>query len=271
MAAILINGNGYEDVTAQRDADFYGGLTNDTTGIMQIGEKMRAEVINNTVRVYDGVILTKEGRRVQIDYGEYVDFTIPAGTAGATNYYIIGFKLITAANDSQTCEQFVQLMNSESETISEGALRDGDSEVYISLYRISRTDDVTAIHGSRKLLPHFLSLANEDMYYRPGTVHTLKWAGGGYFTNSRTAAIFSLPLNRIHPDVASAIVNACTISIMQNGTAVVSNASRNQFSAVTVEIADNCLIITATRSSGFSGIDNNSPFGVRASMEIAFR
>ena len=93
MAARLINGNKFDDVTAQVDADFYGGLTGGITGIMQIGRGMAAEIINNIPRVYDGVILTKEGRRIQIDYDDYVDFTIPAGEANTTAYYIIGFKL----------------------------------------------------------------------------------------------------------------------------------------------------------------------------------
>ena len=80
MAAQLINGNGFEGCTAQVDADFYEGIFGTETGILTVGQKMRAEMVNNQPRVYDGVILTKEGRRIQIDYGAYQDFTIPAGT-----------------------------------------------------------------------------------------------------------------------------------------------------------------------------------------------
>ena len=60
MAAQLINGNGFEGCTAQVDADFYEGIFGTETGILTVGQKMRAEMVNNRPRVYDGVILTKE-------------------------------------------------------------------------------------------------------------------------------------------------------------------------------------------------------------------
>lgn len=139
MAAQLINGNGFEGCTAQVDADFYEGIFGTETGILTVGQKMRAEMVNNQPRVYDGVILTKEGRRIQIDYGTYQDFTIPAGTTGVTAYYIIGFKLVTNSDDTQTCEPFVRAVGGPSTTITEGELRSGAAEVYVSLYRITQT------------------------------------------------------------------------------------------------------------------------------------
>lgn len=139
MAAQLINGNGFEGCTAQVDADFYEGIFGTETGILTVGQKMRAEMVNNQPRVYDGVILTKEGRRIQIDYGTYQDFTIPAGTTGVTAYYIIGFKLVTNSDDTQTCEPFVRAVSGPSATITEGELRSGAAEVYVSLYRITQT------------------------------------------------------------------------------------------------------------------------------------
>lgn len=138
MAAQLINGNGFEGCTAQVDADFYEGIFGTETGILTVGQKMRAEMVNNRPRVYDGVILTKEGRRIQIDYGTYQDFTIPAGTTGVTAYYIIGFKLVTNSDDTQTCEPFVRAVSGPGTTITEGELRSGAAEVYVSLYRITQ-------------------------------------------------------------------------------------------------------------------------------------
>lgn len=150
MAAQLINGNGFEGCTAQVDADFYEGIFGTETGILTVGQKMKAEMVNNQPRVYDGVILTKEGRRIQIDYGAYQDFTIPAGTTGVTAYYIIGFKLVTNSNDTQTCEPFVRAVSGPSTTIPEGELRTGAAEVYVSVYRVTQVG-TTNILGNRML------------------------------------------------------------------------------------------------------------------------
>lgn len=151
--ATLINGNGFDGVTAAIDADFYGGLTGELTGILPIGRQMDATMINNSPRVYDGVIVTKEGRRIQIDYDSYDDFSIPEGTEGVTAYYIIGYKLTVGSNDAETCEQFVQAMNSASATIEEDMLKDGNAEVYISLYRVTQFGTTNTL-GSL-LLPKF--------------------------------------------------------------------------------------------------------------------
>ena len=155
--AKLINGNGSEGITAQIDADFWSGFTGGVTGIMPAGEQMAATIVDNQPRIADGVLLTKEGRRVQIDADGYEDFTIPAGVDGVTAYYIIGFKLVTAANDLQTAEIFVQQTTADG-TIAEGAIRDGDTEVYISLYRIVQTGTINTI--GECLVPVFSPLGS---------------------------------------------------------------------------------------------------------------
>lgn len=162
MAAKLINGNGFTGVTAARDADFYEGIFGTTTGVLDVGEKMRAVMSGNTPRVYDGVILTKEGRRIQIDYGEHVDFTIPTGTSGVTAYYIIGFKLVTNPNDTQTCEAFVQAVSSPTDVIAEEMLKDGNAEVYISLQRITQTGTSNAL--GERLLPEINTQNRTPVY-----------------------------------------------------------------------------------------------------------
>ena len=162
MPAKLINGNGVTGVTAQVDADFYEGLFGTGTCILSTGQRMTAAIVDNTPRVYDGVVLTKEGRRIQIDYGDHEDFTIPAGASGVTAYYIIGFKLVTASNDTQSCEPFVRAMTNATGTIPENTLKDGNSEVYISLYRIIQTDGINAIGD--KLLPQGMSALANTIY-----------------------------------------------------------------------------------------------------------
>lgn len=137
--ATLINGNGNPRIYAAQDADLIATLAGDITGIAQIGNMFAATAVDaNTISVADGVIVTKEGRRIQLDAGSTDMFVIPTGTTGVTNYYIIGYKLTTQSDDSQVAETFVQLMSSSSETIPEDTFRAGATDVYVSLYRVQQ-------------------------------------------------------------------------------------------------------------------------------------
>lgn len=150
--AKLINGNGNPAVYAAQDADLIASICGDTTCIAAVGSEYAATQEDaNTIGLADGVIITKEGRRIQLDAG-YTDlFTIPTGTAGTTSYYIIGYKLKTESDSRQTCETFVQKMNSSSATIPEDTFRGGASEVYVSVYRV--TQNGLNIQTIAKLLP----------------------------------------------------------------------------------------------------------------------
>lgn len=137
--AKLINGNGNPAIYAAEDADMIAALAGDVTGIARVGNQFEAtEEDANTIGLADGVIITKEGRRIQLDAGQTDLFTIPSGSTGVTNYYIIGYKLTTAADSTQVCENFVQKMNSSSETITEDTFRGGATDVYVSLYRVTQ-------------------------------------------------------------------------------------------------------------------------------------
>lgn len=137
--AKLINGNGNPAIYAAEDADMIAALAGDVTGIARVGNQFEAtEEDANTIGLADGVIITKEGRRIQLDAGQTDLFTIPSGSTGVTNYYIIGYKLTTAADSTQVCENFVQKMNSSSETITENTFRGGATDVYVSLYRVTQ-------------------------------------------------------------------------------------------------------------------------------------
>ena len=150
--ATLINGNGNPAVYANQDADLIASICGDTTCISAVGSQFAATQEDaNTIGLADGVIITKEGRRIQLDVG-YTDlFTIPTGTAGTTSYYIIGYKLTTGSDSKQTCETFVQKMNSSSETITEDTFRGGASDVYVSVYRV--VQDGLNIDSITGLLP----------------------------------------------------------------------------------------------------------------------
>lgn len=162
--AKLINGNGNPAIYAAEDADLIASLAGNVTCISNVGNKYAAtEEDATTIRLDDGVIITKEGRRIQLESGESDTFYIPTGTSGQTNYYIIGYKLVQNADSTQVAEQFVQKMNSSSETITEDTFRSGATEVYVSVYRVTQVGfTIDSISG---LLPELLDNAsiNEDI------------------------------------------------------------------------------------------------------------
>ena len=150
--ATLINGDGNVAVYAAQDADWFAGVEGNVTKILNIGLKMAYEIEDaNTIAVKNGVIVTKEGRRIQVDAGSIDEFTIPTGAQGVTKYYIIGYHLYTDASSNQLCETFVQLMANDTDTIPEDTFRGGSDEVYVSLYRV--TQDGITLSTVQSLLP----------------------------------------------------------------------------------------------------------------------
>lgn len=184
--AKLINGNGNPAIYAAEDADLIASLAGNVTCIANVGNKYAAtEEDATTIRLDDGVIVTKEGRRIQLEAGESDTFYIPTGTSGQTNYYIIGYKLVQNADSTQVAEQFVQKMNSSSETITEDTFRSGATEVYVSVYRVTQVGfTIDSISG---LLPELLDNAsikdnidqiNSDLpYSKIVTGSKANWAG----------------------------------------------------------------------------------------------
>lgn len=157
--ATLVNGNGNPAVYAQQDADLYVGVMGTTSCIMSVGSKFAATIETaNLISVADGVILTKEGRRIQTDVGEVDEFNIPNGAAGVTRYYIIGYHLYTDGQGSQKCETFVQLMANATDTIPEAEFRNGATEVYVSLYRVTQVG--LTLNDPVCLLPDALNIGD---------------------------------------------------------------------------------------------------------------
>lgn len=137
--AILINGDGNATVYAGQDADLIAAICGHKTGIADIGQKFAYELADaNTIEVKDGVIITKEGRRIQLDVNEVDLFDIPTGAQGTTNYYIIGYQLTTNETSEQICNTFVQKMDNGTDTIEEKTFRGGAEDVLVSLYRVTQ-------------------------------------------------------------------------------------------------------------------------------------
>lgn len=207
--ATLINGNGNNAVYAQQDADLYAGALGESTRILNVGSKLAYTIEDaNTIAVADGVILTKEGRRIQVDVGSVDEFTIPTGSAGVTRYYIIGYHLYTDGSANQKCETFVQLMASESETIPEAEFREGATEVYVSLYRIKQIglnlDTITALLS--------VGIALTDMTDVIGDTD-ISGIGDGTLTGGLNAVNQNLTeLNGVVPDTASSSNKLATMA-----------------------------------------------------------
>lgn len=156
--AKLINGNGNKAIWAKQDADLIAALAGNVTGIAKVGNKFVATQEDaNTIGLSDGVIVTKEGRRIQLDVGSVDLFDIPTGTAGVTSYYIIGYHLITNSDSSQTCETFVQKMDNATDVITENTFRGGATEVYVSCYRV--VQDGLNIDSINALLPELENIS----------------------------------------------------------------------------------------------------------------
>lgn len=179
--AILVNGNGNARVYAAQDADLIASITGNQTVRTSVGNKMAATAADaSTISVADGVILTKEGRRIQLDAGQTDLFTIPTGSAGVTNYYIIGYKLTTNSDNVQVAETFVQLMASSTDTIPEGTFRGGDSEVYVSVARVEQ--DGVNLGTITALLPELetISELNNDLTAEDDLVFKFSKSGSDY-------------------------------------------------------------------------------------------
>lgn len=174
--AKLINGNGNPAVYASEDSDWFAAIMGNVTSITAIGEQFRADQADaNTIEVFDGVIITQEGRRIQLDANDVDLFSIPTGTPGDTSYYIIGYHLVTDADSNQSCETFVQKMEDGTETIPEDTFRGGSDDVYISLYRV--TQDGLNIDSIDLLLP---LVANMGNFNANNKIFKASFQGGKY-------------------------------------------------------------------------------------------
>jgi len=137
MSVNLITGNLFSPIQASQDSDYQAGTFGEKTQILNVGSKMAVSIVDNsTIRCKDGVLVTREGRRVQIDNGDVVEWTIPTGTQGTTSYYIVGFRLYTDDESAQLCDTFVQSVSGPGATITEDTFRDGAVEIFVSVARV---------------------------------------------------------------------------------------------------------------------------------------
>lgn len=139
MAGIqLVTGQTSRKVTPINDSNLYRGIVGSETCVLDVGEKMRAEIINNnTVRVYDGVFVDF-GRVYTIDNGSYVDYTIETGQQGVTRYDIIGvqYTKTTSGGTLESVEPLVLKNKGASENATRQDINKGATTTQIGLYRV---------------------------------------------------------------------------------------------------------------------------------------
>lgn len=145
--AVLVNGIGYGPVQAPQDAMLIGGMVGQKNYILPYGNRMALSIVDaNTVRAADGVLIVSEGKRLQNIVGSYDDFSIPAGSAGVTKYFIVGYHLYVDTNSEEQVEVFTRQVSGTSATIAQGSLINGDSNVYVSRAMIQQSGtDLTII------------------------------------------------------------------------------------------------------------------------------
>lgn len=164
MSVNLITGNLFSPIQASQDSDYQAGTFGEKTQILNVGSKMAVSIVDNsTIRCEDGVLVTREGRRVQIDNGDVVEWTIPTGTQGTTSYYIVGFRLYTDDESAQLCDTFVQLVSGPGATITEDTFRDGAVEIFVSVARVVQNG--ITLESVESLVPTATTLdqAKEDI------------------------------------------------------------------------------------------------------------
>ena len=182
--AVLLNGDGYQGITAQEDADLYAGLAGSGRLMLNVGRKMECEIIdNNTVRIYDGELISK-GRRIHIDAGTWDDFMIPTGSQGEIKYFTLGYRLYNDGGQ-QKCEAVLKT-DSNLPVYTEYDLRDGSAETYVSLYCIKQEGlNLTSITAL------YTNISSLEVAWKQlgilGAEQKLLWSGTVWPSDSQTA------------------------------------------------------------------------------------
>lgn len=208
MSVNLITGNLFSPIQASQDSDYQAGTFGKKTQILNVGSKMAVSIVDNsTIRCEDGVLVTREGRRVQVDNGDVVEWTIPTGTQGTTSYYIVGFRLYTDGESAQLCDTFVQSVSGPGATIAEDTFRDGAVEIFVSVARVVQNGITLESVESLVPLATTLDQAKEDI----SRINNAITQNLNHLTNNTC-------VNLLNPTAQTQTINGVTFTNNGDGT-----------------------------------------------------
>lgn len=130
---------GKAHVTADQVGDYNAGISG-ADCILNVGEKLRAEILStNKVRIYDGAFLFG-GRRSGITAGSYEDVTIQNGTQAQKRNDLICARYEKDSTTSKENLTFSVIKGTPGSTAADpsvpaGTIRGGSSVCYMPLYR----------------------------------------------------------------------------------------------------------------------------------------
>ena len=276
MGAKLITGNLFSPITAAEDSDYQGGISGNKTKILPIGSKMALSIVDaNTISCADGVLVTKEGRRVQIDNGAVEEFTIPTGTQGQTKYFICGFHLYTGEEGAEVCEPFVEEVASATSTLPENTFRSGATELQISVGRVTQVGvnltDIEKLIPEAKAMTELEELVSQ-LNTKSASIQLNRWLRPS-FSNHKALVIKSgsnvkLANGSIKTWVADTVVtfsslsngadyfvfvdNDGNVTCSTNATPTSTQVKIGRFHTLCANVGDISMIAPASPSSGLT-------------------
>ena len=138
----LVTGyRGMNHVTAEQLADLQAGVLGYDSCVLNIGEKLRADVVtSNKIRIFDGVFIFN-GKQAMIEAGDYEDITIENGTIGLyrNDIIVVDYKKDEATGIENTTLKVLKGNTAEKATdpvYTTNDIRTGAFESEIPLYRV---------------------------------------------------------------------------------------------------------------------------------------
>lgn len=220
---------GKAHVTADQIGDYNAGVSGSGC-VLNVGEKLRAEIINaNLVRIYDGAFIFQGYRRSGITAGSYEDVTIENGTQAQKRNDLICAKY---EKDNATSKENLTLAvikgipgdTAADPSVPEGNVRSGNAVCYMPLYRVkldgisvTGLESLFAVRDTMEQLEEKLNVgyslknaveipegADLDDYKTFGNYYSTNAANTSTLTNApdRISAGFVLHVERCTGDIA---------------------------------------------------------------------
>ena len=198
---------GKAHVTADQVGDYHAGISG-LDCILNVGEKLRAEILSaNKVRIYDGAFLFG-GRRSGITAGSYEDVTIQNGTQAQKRNDLICAKYEKDSTTSKENLTFTVIKGTPGSTAADpsvpaGTIRGGSAVCYMPLYRakldginLTGVERIPAVQKTAAEVEAEISALNVNLKQKMDALKVFSPKGiwCGTFTKSSYTGSTSVPL-----------------------------------------------------------------------------